>query len=353
MNKNDKILNLSAVKMIKKGYDKMIKLTPIKFIKCCIGIFAGICLGGKSLSILVTWAFYRSKENIMVSIHIGKASDKFTFYTAIVIIIVISFLYFFAKKQNFKDKKIKTWVVFFEARIGLDLPMINYDEACKALQDNIEPNSGSPFYLNAERPPNEIENFGEVEKNMLDRRVHELLCSMSNTKEMHVSLFAIAPMPLLVYLGTRLNEKYQVDVYQLHRNAQRWKWADGRGERFIVNKPTYTNKQSILVFSISESITNRVKALYGGEASIWEVTTSSPNMDMLRSKEQLFEFRELIRELLSEISRTNNSSEIKVHMAMPIACAVELGRVWMPKAHKPLVLFDYNHNRENEVLTIK
>ena len=40
-------------------------------------------------------------------------------------------------------------------------------------------------------------------------------------------------------------------------------------------------------------------------------------------------------------------------MAMPIACAVELGRVWMPKAHKPLVLYDYQNKKEGKTITIK
>ena len=43
-------------------------------------------------------------------------------------------------------------------------------------------------------------------------------------------------------------------------------------------------------------------------------------------------------------------------MAMPGACAVEFGRVWMPKADMTLNLFDYNSTISNEdkfVMTIK
>ena len=41
---------------------------------------------------------------------------------------------------------------------------------------------------------------------------------------------------------------------------------------------------------------------------------------------------------------------------MPAACAVELGRVWMPKADKQLVLFDKNNAvdvDDTETITIK
>ena len=44
---------------------------------------------------------------------------------------------------------------------------------------------------------------------------------------------------------------------------------------------------------------------------------------------------------------------INVHMAIPVSCAIELGRVWMPKPHKTLVLYDYRNNKENETITIK
>ena len=46
----------------------------------------------------------------------------------------------------------------------------------------------------------------------------------------------------------------------------------------------------------------------------------------------------------------------EVFMAMPAACAVELGRVWMPKADKQLVLFDKNNAvdvDDAETITIK
>lgn len=42
-------------------------------------------------------------------------------------------------------------------------------------------------------------------------------------------------------------------------------------------------------------------------------------------------------------------------MAMPVACAIELGRVWMPKADMEMVLYDYNTALDEDVpvITIK
>ena len=92
------------------------------------------------------------------------------------------------------------------------------------------------------------------------------------------------------------------------------------------------------------------------EASIWVVTAENPNNDMLKSEGQLAEFRKITRQVLDEINAASQEQSIKVFMAMPAACAVELGRGWMPKADKQLVLFDKNNAvdvDDAETITIK
>ena len=42
----------------------------------------------------------------------------------------------------------------------------------------------------------------------------------------HISLFALAPIPLLVYLGSKLSNKVPVDVFQRHRDTEDWVWKD-------------------------------------------------------------------------------------------------------------------------------
>src|SRR5436190_21411863 len=45
----------------------------------------------------------------------------------------------------------------------------------------------------------------------------------------HISLFALAPIPLLVYLGRQLSNKVPVDPYQRHRDTEDWAWkTDGK-----------------------------------------------------------------------------------------------------------------------------
>lgn len=124
-----------------------------------------------------------------------------------------------------------------------------------------------------------------------------------------------------------------------------------------VIRPEDTSKAPVLIISLSaKAISVRVRKRFGNDASIWELTAKEPHNDMLRSADQLAEFRELAREVLADINTSSLADKIKVFMAMPSACAVELGRVWMPKADKALILFDKNNAIDMgdvETITIK
>lgn len=330
------------------------KLRPSdrKLLKMCIsGI---ILLGGGKLSFYCYGVTIRKEEegyqaffdlndnplDICTVIVIG-------FLTIITIALIVK-IYLSEKKRKIPD----TLVVTYSAMIAADRPQIDFSLACKALPKTIMPLE-HPFEIKNEYPEQDEVVFWEKESTFLEKKINELFTTMSVTKKMHVSLFALAPMPLLIKLGSLLNEKYQVDVYQKHRNPDNWNRLDEYGQEFIVNRPVNKNKKAVLVISISAFIRERINSYYGDNASIWEVSVAEPNMDMLRSEQQQNDYRVIMRNLLTEISNTSHDDVIAVHMAMPAACAVELGRVWMPKGHKPLELYDYRHGIENKTITLK
>lgn len=288
-------------------------------------------------------------------INIGASSfDVITLciIVAMGLVLVVHMIIGYIIKISAQKRKTGTLAVTYSAMIAADSPQIDYVQACKALPKVVEPLE-HPFEIKNDNPEQNETDFWEKESAFLVKKVNELFTSMSVTKKMHLSLFALAPMPLLVKLGSLLNEKYQVEVYQKHRNPDNWNRLDEEGQKFIINRPDNMNKKAVLVFSLSASIIDRINHYYDDNASIWEVTVGNPNMDMLRSKRQQDDFKGIVRDLLTEISNSTHDNTIAVHMAMPVACAVELGRVWMPKGHKPLELYDYRHGIENKTITIK
>lgn len=201
--------------------------------------------------------------------------------------------------------------------------------------------------------------YWATEAAQLDQKYLECLKPLVGREDIDcVSVFALAPQPLLVKLGTKLTDLHKVKVYQKHREPDTWKWQTlDRPNPMKITRPEDTSKMPVLVFSLSATaIVNRVKSRFGDDASIWVVTAENPHNDMLKSKDQLAEFRTLTRKVLDEINAASQEQSIKVFMAMPAACAVELGRVWMPKADKQLVLFDKNNAvdvDDTETITIK
>ena len=268
------------------------------------------------------------------------------------LVLVVHMIIGYIIKTSTQKRKAETLVVTYSAMIAADSPQIDYGQVCEALPKEVVP-SEHPFEIKNDNPEQDEYSFWEKESAFLVKKVNELFTSMSVMKKMHLSLFALAPMPLLVKLGSLLNEKYQVEVYQKHRNPDNWNRLDEEGQEFIINRPDNMNKKAVLIFSLSASIRDRINHNYDDNASIWEVTIANPNMDMLRSKRQQDDFKMIVRDLLTEISNSTHDDTIAVHMAMPVACAVELGRVWMPKGHKSLVLYDYRHGIENKTITIK
>ena len=330
----------------------IIRPSDRKLLKMCI---SGIVLigGGKFAIYGISLCLKKEGDSIQAFLNFSDNSldlcavllAGFLFIIAIVLIIKI----YLSEKNTTKPE---TLVVTYSAMIAADSPQIDYGQACGALPKEVVP-SEHPFEIKNENPEQDEDSFWEKETAFLVKKVNELFTSMSVTKKMHLSLFALAPMPLLVKLGSLLNEKYQVEVYQKHRNPDNWNRLDEEGQEYIINRPDNTDKKAVLVFSLSASIRDRINHYYDDNASIWEITVANPNMDMLRTKRQQDDFKEIVRDLLTEISNCTHDNTIAVHMAMPVACAVELGRVWMPKGHKALELYDYRHEIENKTITIK
>jgi hypothetical protein len=98
-----------------------------------------------------------------------------------------------------------------------------------------------------------------------------------------------------------------------------------------------------------------VWSIVGRDISLWELTIAHPHKDFLKSSDQLSPYRDKVGELLAEIGRAHGlATPLSIFPAMPVACAVELGRARMPKACMPWVIYDQNHkhNKFIEAITI-
>jgi hypothetical protein len=161
----------------------------------------------------------------------------------------------------------------------------------------------------------------------------------------HVSVFALAPQPLLIELGRQLSDILQVSVHQRHREPQTWSWQDdGPRIQFQTAEPEVTSGEIALVLGLSATIVpDRIHQVLGPDCAIWAIEAVNPHNDILRHCEDLGVFRRRLRHLLNRIKAVHGEEKtINVFPALPVSAAVELGRVWMPKADLSLRIYDQN-----------
>ena len=98
------------------------------------------------------------------------------------------------------------------------------------------------------------------------------------------------------------------------------------------------------MLAISATINDdRVIAVLGEEAAIWAIKAVEPHNDAMQRRDDLAEFRRLLRLTFNAIKAAHGEDAVvNVFPAIPVSAAVEVGRVWMPKADLPLRIYDQN-----------
>lgn len=244
-------------------------------------------------------------------------------------------------------------ILLYGANVGDHNPQVSYQVTAPALlPDERYPASRTPLTLSMANSSfrDRTGDFWRIESQQLQAMIDQQVKPRLRSGDVeHLSIFAVAPQPLLVFLGYLLCDiNYAARVYQLHREPPGWAWQDhSDGFTYSVERPDGATGQPALVLALSAPVADgRVTAAIGDDAAIWRVTIPRPNNDYLKSGQQLQKFRELIRPLLDEIkNQYPRGTLLNVFPAAPVSVCVELGRAIQPKAHMPLRLWDEKKNQ--------
>ncbi|XMA23574.1 SAVED domain-containing protein (plasmid) [Bacillus bombysepticus] len=249
------------------------------------------------------------------------------------------------------DTDRKTHVVLFGTNIGEHNSPLNKDSIYPALKaEKRYPAREEPIALNLDNSlfKDDDDFFWQVETLNLQKQFKEKIEPILSEKIQHFSLFGIAPQPLLIELGKLFSDIPVVDTFQRQREPEpSWEWSEGIESIYSVKEPEKIQEKVALIISLSSTINNeRIVSVLGDDISIWTLTIDNPNNDFLKSKKQLSEFRRIFRKLLDDIKyRHGQNNEIHIFPAAPVAINIEMGRVWMPKADLPLIIYDQNNKK--------
>lgn len=243
----------------------------------------------------------------------------------------------------------KSHVILFGARIGEHDSPLHFKNALEAMLPHFYPASPNSIELGLHNSSfkDSKEKYWEIQIENLETLFSQRVAFIKAKHEVqHFSIFALAPQPLLIKLGTLLNDIYPAQVYQLHREPSTWCWVDEDIEVLHqVSEADGNGKVVALKFELSATITDeRIKEVIGNECEIWSIYHNEPNNDYIRNKNNLQDFRRVMRLAFDRIkAKHGQDAELHIFPAMPVSVAVELGRVWMPKADLPMIIYDQNY----------
>ena len=250
-------------------------------------------------------------------------------------------------------------VLLYGANIGQQHPFVNWQKASQAMTPEWYPAEKTAVELGMKNSSfrDHEDSYWTIEKEHLNRQFFSVLKNKLAVGDIgHFSVFALAPQPLLIELGRLLSDIPTAEVYQLHREPPNWVWEENPEEfDYIIREPDKVNGKVAVNLSLSANINNsRITSTVGGDVAIWELTINEPNNDFLKSREQLKMFRQCFRKLLNDIKmKCGETAEIHLFPAVPVSIAVEIGRVWMPKADLPIKIYDQNRKANGFVYTFE
>lgn len=243
----------------------------------------------------------------------------------------------------------QTTVLQLKVKIGKQVVEVDRAEAFDAIQPRYP--GGEAHIIDLTQLGNEEPGaFYQLASDLIHRRVASLYdtgAELERTK--HLSVLALAPIPLLVSLGSALSNKVATELFQCHRTRKdhRWTWYEGEVPvRFQVRKLRSGSDPSNvgLVLSLSgpfdlKSLPHRIDDSY----ALYELSPvdALANTALLRQRDDLEAFRASYRTLLAELMRNHPGlRELHVFPALPAPAAVACGFDLLPKIHPTLVIYD-------------
>lgn len=264
------------------------------------------------------------------------------------------------QKREFEDRirmlcglgpELRTNILALKSRIGERVVEIAIDEAATALRPRY-PASSAFRTIDLTQLGDEVgDNYYPLAVRRIREHARELYAQDGPLAQVkHLSVFALAPIPLLVALGGALSNTVPTDFFQSHRDKpDRWAWySEGEPVRYSAERlRTGTRPECVaLILSLSGSIAEAsLPAEINGDYSVYVLTLAgaSPNPGFLRQRLDLESFRLAYRQVLAEVTRDHAGLNV-LHLfpAVPAPIGLVLGFDLLPKAHPALAVYDFD-----------
>jgi len=166
-----------------------------------------------------------------------------------------------------------------------------------------------------------------------------------------LAVFGFARIPILVYLGSLLDDKIPTIVFQRQRadsgNAWQWPTDDGEPAQFgvdLVKDGTEPSNVSLMVNLSGTMQTEDLPPEIRESDAIYTLKPAAPHVpgvSVISSPEVLCNFAETFRAFLADVEANHSGADcISLFAAAPVSAAITMGRVLISGVSPALRVFD-------------
>lgn len=254
----------------------------------------------------------------------------------------------------------KSHMVYYGAKIGTEDSPFCYKDGLQAMAPKSFPTSRNPIHLGLKGGgiTDKDDTYWKYQLSSLESEFGSKIQNLLDANEVkHLSIFGLAPQPLLMKLGAMLTELHEVDIYQKCRVKKSWRWdTNAKNVKHTLTKENEGGSNIVaLNLSLSAQIhNNRITDVLGSEVNIYRITHDDPKNTYLQSSNTLADYNDVLRSALDKIKYDNPfAQEIHVFPATPVSAAICTGRARMPKADLPFVIYEENRDKGGFYKTFK
>ncbi|MBQ7940143.1 MAG: SAVED domain-containing protein [Clostridia bacterium] len=162
---------------------------------------------------------------------------------------------------------------------------------------------------------------------------------VNNCPNTHLSVFPLAPIPLIVKLGFLMGDKMRANVYQKTKQLDTWEWQSTvLTNDFKVEEKTFESGVGIaIVLSVTAEIEMEAVLKVATFKTVYILRADRQGDESIKSEQDLSAFWHKYKELCESLK---GKEELSVFPAVPVSAAFEMGRRYMVGVYPKMVIYD-------------
>lgn len=208
-------------------------------------------------------------------------------------------------------------------------------------------------------PEDAWDAYWSIGKGIIDKSLIPLGQGINKGEVRHLSVFALSRIPLLIYLGYKLDDKIPTSIYQKHRGEEEtWLWSDKELIETFEARRLSTNASCNVALILSLSGTIDLVSLPADiteSCNIYEIRplVTIPNRNIFRNKVSYENFTKSYHQFLSQLEIDHKGCKnIHLFSAIPVSGAISCGRGLMRDTHPGITIYDFTEKVYKPTITI-